>query len=187
MREIIEKYDAFVKDLIAHQERQASRYATRDDGKRALSYQSRATMLREMWQAIINAAQGAKIAPDDIDEVSLRLTPADLQDLPPELIQELSISESDRKDFMVLDIIDSLGGVTSLDKILVTIYHRTNEIEKRTRLNARLYRMQQKGMVFSAPDRKGVYSTKPFLNSKDGASSEPSTGDDDAQPNLDFV
>lgn len=37
------------------------------------------------------------------------------------------------------------------------------------------------------PDRKGVYSTKPFLNSKDGASSEPSTGDDDAQPNLDLV
>jgi hypothetical protein len=174
----IKAYVPFVKDQVAHQEAQASRAVARGDEKRAQAYQSRAAVFRQMlvdFEALGNAAP-ANISAEN----SLRLTPEEIRDLPEELLAELSISEADRKDFQVIEIIDALGGMASIDKILVSIYRKTGEIEKRSRLNARLYRMANKGSVFAHPDKKGVYSTHPTPGSAAVTSGQQLMGFDEA-------
>ena len=75
---------------------------------------------------------------------------------------ELSISESDKLDYSLVSLIKSCGGVATLDRILVSVYKLTEEIMKRATLNSRLYRMVQKGLIYSVPGKKGVYSTFPM-------------------------
>ena len=91
---------------------------------------------------------------------SLALSPEDIEGLPPELIEELSISDSDMADFAILSAVDEAGGVVSLDKLLILMFKKTGEIHKRAALNSRIYRMVQKGTMFAVPGRKGVYSTR---------------------------
>lgn len=90
------------------------------------------------------------------------LTPDDLAGLPEELLKELNISESDAQDMEILKLIDRSGGTMSLDKLLIAIYRQTGEIHKRPKLTARLYRMTQKGILWSVPKKKGVYTTTPL-------------------------
>lgn len=174
MPSIIDKYDSFVKEQILHQEKQADRQLARSDEKRSQAYRARAIMLREMWTELAAAfATRPSGSVSDVDEASLRLTPDEIRDLPDELLEQLSISESDRKDFLIVDIINDLGGITSVDKILVTLYRKTGEVEKRTRLVSRLYRMQQKGLIFPSATRKGVYATSPLEEGLETLSEQP--------------
>lgn len=90
----------------------------------------------------------------------LNLSFDDIKDLPEELLNELSISDSDKVEYIIQGIINKNGGIASLDIILVGLYHETKEIYKRTALTSRLYKMGQKEMAFNVPNKKGVYSTK---------------------------
>lgn len=159
MQSIIEKYDLFIKDQILHQERAAVHYAEKQDEIRALAYQDRAKKLQEMWSDIQSAIQSY---PPPSIEAQFHLSPEELEGLPDDLIKELGITDSDRKEYLLIELINKLGGITSINKLLVSIYSETKEVEKRTRLVARLYRMQNKGLIYTNSDRKGVYSTKPI-------------------------
>jgi len=88
----------------------------------------------------------------------LDLKPADIIGLPPELIAQLSIDESDLADFQVLDLIEESGGTMSLDRIIIGIFRKNGEISDRSKLNARLYRLAQKGLLYPVPGRKATYS-----------------------------
>lgn len=89
----------------------------------------------------------------------LTLSLDEIQGLPDELIKELSI-DTDSTDFIIASLINEAGGILSLDKILVGLYKKTGEIHKRTPLSNRLYRMGQRGEIFSLPGKKGIYSTR---------------------------
>lgn len=94
----------------------------------------------------------------------LTLSFEEIKDLPEELLNELSISDSDKTEYVIQGIINENGGVASLDKILVGLYHKTKEVYKRTALTSRLYKMVQKEMAYNVPNKKGVYSTSETLN-----------------------
>ena len=159
MQHIIEKYDLFIKDQIAHQERASIHCAEKQDEIRALAYQDRAKKLQEMWFDIQNAAQSY---PQPSIEAQFHLLPEELEGLPDDLIKELGITESDRKEYLLIELINKLGGITSINKLLVALFKETQEVEKRSRLVGRLYRMQNKGLIYTSSDRKGVYATKPI-------------------------
>lgn len=91
---------------------------------------------------------------------NITLTLEDIEGLPPELMQELSISDADRLEFTIVSIINDAGGILSLDKIIVGLYKKTGEVHKRSTLTSRLYRMIQKSLIYSVPYRKGIYSTQ---------------------------
>ncbi len=158
----LNKYQNFVKEQAEFNERSASKY--RNDEKRSLSYQQRAATFRELLADLENLsspkAQDRSLPLPGI-QFATHLTQEDIKDLPEELLKELGLTESDRKDFLCAEIIDELGGVASINKILIGIFRRTNEVEKRTRLVSRLYRMTGKGLIYPHPTMKGVYSTKP--------------------------
>ncbi|MFS2137967.1 hypothetical protein [Duganella sp. Dugasp56] len=163
MPSILEKYDSFVKEQIAHNDRAATKF--RHDDKRAQSYLERGAMFRQMLAEMELLCAPLPVAPlpdTSITEANFRLTQEEIKDLPQALLDQLSLTDSDKKDFLIVEIIDELGGATSLDKLLIAIYRRTGEVEKRSRLNSRLYRMANKKMVFAHPTRKGIYGRTPF-------------------------
>lgn len=92
--------------------------------------------------------------------VQLSLSFEELEGLPQELLQELSFSDGDRTDYTIIRLIEDLGGIASLDRILFSLFKQTGEINKRSALTSRLYRMAQKGMIFPVPNKKGAYSTQ---------------------------
>jgi hypothetical protein len=88
------------------------------------------------------------------------MRPDDINDLPPELMSELSLSETDRLEFDILEIIRSAGGFLPLDKILIGLFRRTGKVHKRPALTSRLYRMVQRERLHNVPGYKGVYSVR---------------------------
>ena len=90
----------------------------------------------------------------------INLTADDLANLPPEMLAQLGLNDSDYLELDIVRIITGFGGIASLDKILISLYREKNEIFERTGLNAKLYRMIKKGLIYGVPGRKGVYSTR---------------------------
>jgi hypothetical protein len=89
----------------------------------------------------------------------LTLTQDDLVGLPKELLEQLNISDTDRADAIIVDLINAAGGTLLLDKILIGLYKATGQIHQRTQTISRIYRLSKKGVVFSVPRKKGLYTT----------------------------
>lgn len=90
--------------------------------------------------------------------IGFELLPEDLEGLPPELMSELGISDSDQQELDILKLMEDEGGTISLDLLLVRWYQAKRQIMKRRALTSRLYRMQQKGRIFALAGTKGVYT-----------------------------
>lgn len=90
----------------------------------------------------------------------LSLSLEDLEGLPEELVNELSVSDADKTEFAIVNLINENGGILSMDRILIGMYKKTGEIIKRQNMTSRLYRMSQKGLIYSVPNKKGFYSTE---------------------------
>ena len=108
-------------------------------------------------------------ATQKIGPVQLALRLEDIDGLPDELIQELSITDGDKMDFTIQALMNDHAGVMSLDQLLIALYRKTSEVHKRSNLNSRMYRMTQKGAVFNVPGRKGVYSTRELSTEESAA------------------
>ena len=82
----------------------------------------------------------------------------DLSDLPPELVKELTGIKVDDLEQQLFTIIKSGGDEVDLDAILIELFRRFQVVQTRKFLQNKLWRMAQKGIVFSVPGRKGVYT-----------------------------
>jgi hypothetical protein len=149
-------FDAFVKSQIAFHEGMAKKFA--NVPKRLSKHLETAATFQQLGDHLQSIAAPASHGALGKKPIQLAISFDELEGLPPELMQELSVSDGDRADFTILKIIESLGGVASLDRILVGLYKETGEIMKRAALTSKIYRMSQKGLVFSVPSKKGVYS-----------------------------
>jgi hypothetical protein len=105
-------------------------------------------------------------APKARGSLQLSLSFEELNGLPQELIDELT--GADKLDFAIVNAIEDAGGVITLDRLLIALYRKTEEIHKRDFIISRLYRMGQKNLIFSVPGKKGVYSTEQ-LTAEDAA------------------
>ncbi len=155
----IEETLEFVHSQMEFHLRQAKRFES--DPRRHALHAETAERFRETLDAL-KTPSGDVGAPVSGSTPKLTLDWSELQDLPPELMAELSISDSDKLDFSIASLIEDVGGVATLDRVLISIYKLTGEILKRATLNARLWRMVQKEMIFSVPGKKGVYSSRPL-------------------------
>lgn len=160
---------AFVNSQIEFHEKKVDSYAKRAEKvppsirpQYAARVKSHNELLVEFHAAleVLDSLNGKPLQSSALSSPGLSLTPADIDGLPPELIQELSISDTDMAEFAIISIMNDAGGIMTLDKILIALYKRTGEVNKRTTVNGRIYRMVQKGSLFAVPGKKGVYSTK---------------------------
>lgn len=95
-----------------------------------------------------------------------------VHDLPPELLEELSIAKSDELEDQLVTVINAYGGEATLDQILVGLYRKFKVSQKRRFIQNKLYRMS---MVWSVDGKKGVYTT-----------SDPEIGDLIGKPLYEF-
>lgn len=161
--DMLGKYGAFVNDQVRLQERLARKFENipwRQElhQKSCQTYKELADDLI-LIQSRLNDTPHPDLKPSNVLK-NITLSLEDIEGLPPELMQELSISEADRLEFTIVGLINEAGGVLSLDKVLVGLYRKTGEIHKRSTLTSRLYRMAGKGLIYNVPNRKGVYSTQ---------------------------
>lgn len=148
----------FVKEQAEYQFERSVHYEQQGDLTRSDAYRNRYRQFLALSQFLKD-----NLKPDTVTRTnSVHLTPEDLADLPPELLEQLNISESDRQEFLIMEVLDELGGFASIDKIMIHMYKKSGEILDRQKLNARLYRMSTKNLIHSFPNRKGVYSLKPI-------------------------
>lgn len=156
---MVREFADFVNGQAEFHEAMAKKFV--HDKNRLDKHLTTARQFRSLHAALMSAGQGQQSTSAPANgPVQLDLTFEEVEGLPAELVQELSISDGDRTEFVILKIIRELGGIASLDRILVGLYRQTNEIMKRTTLTSRIYRMTQKGLLYSVPNRKGVYSTR---------------------------
>lgn len=94
--------------------------------------------------------------------IQLSLNIEDLEGLPDELIQELNVSDADKTEFAIVNVIEEAGGIISLDKLLIALFRKTGEIHKRNSLFPKISRMVSKNLIYYVPGKKGVYSTEQF-------------------------
>lgn len=148
---------AFVEERHSLAEQQLSAAQARGDSK-ARDEHMRVAKRHAEVRAVLKAIRAERTA--SRGEVGVELVPADLEGLPAELIQELSLNDSDQQELEILKLIEKEGGVISLDLLLVRWFQSTGKILKRKSATTRLYRMQSKGRIFPIGAMKGVYSLK---------------------------
>ena len=100
---------------------------------------------------------------DFLDTRARRIDPlpadlGDISDLPPELRQELSLPQADELEENIHAVLVSYGGTADLDQILIGLYRRFGEVQKRRFVQNKLYRMSRKSMVFGVPHKRGHYT-----------------------------
>lgn len=112
-----------------------------------------------------SAAQILSAAPDDTDreptshEGLFVIDPFDLGDLPSELVEQLAIPQSDQDDAKIVRLLRLAQRPLSINEVMVALYRRFGEVQKRNAVNARLYRMTQRGDLLKL--EKGVYTLPP--------------------------
>ena len=84
-----------------------------------------------------------------------------IDELPKELIDQLSITESDHLEFDIISVVDGFGGAASIDEILVGLWRKTQKVTERAFLSRKLYRMAQQEKIWPVQGRKGIYATTP--------------------------
>jgi hypothetical protein len=160
----LEKFLPLVKDQAVFHEKMASRFGPNSKSPipwRAEKHAETGAQFKELALAMEEAARApAGVPGKPLKPHQLSLSFDEIQGLPDELLQELSFSEGDKTDYTILKTIEDAGGIASLDRILVSLYRETGEVMKRNTLTSRTYRMAQKGLLFSVPGKKGVYSTR---------------------------
>lgn len=157
----IAEFIEFVNQQSAFHARQAIRYV--DDPRRSELHSNTATRFSSLAEFLVELQKSPAARHFDAESRNARLslTWEEVEGLPDELLEELSISDSDKSDFNIISLINECGGVASLDRLLVAIYQQSGEVMKRLTLNSRLYRMVGKELIFSVPGKKGIYSTVP--------------------------
>lgn len=159
---ILSKHIPFVNAQIAFQENQAKKYATVP--RRANLHLATASTFKQLLADMQDASRVLDDPANKPKPVSLSqqliLSPAELAELPDDLLKELNVTEADKIEQTILSLMEQAGGIISLDRLLVGIYKRTGEVQRRVTITSRMYRMNQKGYVFPVPGKKGVYSVR---------------------------
>lgn len=164
--DLLALYGPFVKDQIHVQEKLAERYSEQE--WRATRHQRNVVVCRSLLRDLEMVQERIKSMPPgglaaSVVSSGLQLAPEDLDGLPTELMEQLTITERETKEFAIIDLINKSGGILPVNKIIIGLYRKTGEINNRAALISKLHRMVAKGRLHTNPqDRRGVFSTKPL-------------------------
>jgi len=90
---------------------------------------------------------------------ALPQTFGDLSDLPDEVRAELNLPEGDELESQITTVVNAYGGTADINQIIIGLYRKFKVTQKRRFLQNKLYRMIRNDMLWSVPDRKGLYTT----------------------------
>lgn len=169
----IQNYLDFVNRQIAYHDKRAELIKLKrpEDSQNQARLANAFRDLREAMEADISDADsmasrsprgGGNDALEALLNMPTQLTPGHLVGLPEELISQLKISETDRINWTVQELVSRADGQTmSIDVLLIALFRETSRVFDRTDLSNRLYRMCRKGLLYGVPGRQGLYTTIP--------------------------
>ena len=116
---MLAQFIPFVNEQVAVQARLANRYG--NDEKRSGLHKASSDAFRSLLDAVNTADKQLDAGSQrSFKGNPLTIRPQELEDLPPELLAELSEGVvADRGDLVLLKIVEENGGVASLDQILI--------------------------------------------------------------------
>ncbi|MGE0667680.1 MAG: hypothetical protein AB7O49_14075 [Sphingomonadales bacterium] len=123
-----------------------------------------------------------------LDEQAEILSPlpgdlGDLSDIPSELRRELSVVDVDDLERKLVQVVQAYGGTASLDQILVGLFRKFKEVQKRRFVQNKLYRMSGKKLIYTVPKRRGLYTiNEPADRESEGKQSDWGEEPDDEIP-----
>jgi hypothetical protein len=95
---------------------------------------------------------------EDIESL-FSLNPLDVDALPEEFRSEITISDGDKQDAQVVELLRIANRPLALNELLVGCWRKYEVQHKRNQLTARLYRLARRGDIFVVG--KGTYSIRP--------------------------
>jgi len=119
-----------------------------------LSAEERGRLAR--WKE--NAVALESVVRDPTAAATHALDLTDLSDLPPALLDELSVAHADPLEAQIAAVLRSCGGRADLDQVLIGLYRQFDTIQKRRFLQNKLWRMVRKGQVRKAKGERGLFS-----------------------------
>ena len=117
----IDEHLAFIQEQITFNERMAAKNKN-GNGQKFSAYSDRACKFKELLEFLEDMPLSTVQPNDDGEAQRLTLMPEDIEGLPPELLEQLSISESDLLDFKIIEIIQARRGLATLDQIIIDLY-----------------------------------------------------------------
>ena len=153
----IQQFTSLIKNQASFHQYQMRKFA--DDPVK----QSKQRLLHDQFSALLVEIESHNCSVANTGFAGLSssptVQPCDLDGLPQEVIDSLDMSESEQSEFRIVRLITKLGGSANIAKIMIALYHDTEEIHERKAIASRLYRMAQKGMIYSSAEGKGIYTT----------------------------
>jgi hypothetical protein len=161
---MLDKFIALVKGQIRHYETQIDRFPPSDPRTRPAQVEFYRRLMNEHCELLVylegqlKKTNGATEDPEKPVDIE---TPGEdnLSDLPEELLAQLSGRAKKGQADPIVQIINDHGGVATLDEILIDLYRRHREINTRTLISNKLYRLGKQGLVKAIEGKKGVYTT----------------------------
>ncbi|AUM13578.1 hypothetical protein [Ketobacter alkanivorans] len=95
------------------------------------------------------------VSSDDVEGL-FSLNPLDIDDLPEDFREEISITEGDKQDAQIIELMRIANRPLDLNEILIACWRKYNVQHKRNQLTARLYRLSKRGEIH--PVNKGTYA-----------------------------
>lgn len=136
-----------VKDAIAKLSAWAEAHRDANRPSSAERFESLADQLSVIPDELIRLYGLTTALPKDLGNI---------HDLPPELLNELSVAKTDELEDQLVTVIKAYGDEATLDQILVGLFRKFKVSQKRRFIQNKLYRMDT---VWGVPGRKGVYTT----------------------------
>ncbi len=116
---------------------------------------------RSRWSKLRQRAEN--LAGRSRDSASLPapvLDTADVSDLPPALLDELSGAHADPLEKQILAVFQACGGSADLDQILVGLFRKFEVVQKRRYIQNKLWRMVRKGQIHKTNNARGIFRTE---------------------------
>lgn len=163
----IDEFIKFLKSNHNFHERKARELKL--DPKRAAKHSQTAEGLQQIadWfedylaspsQPYPNSDTSANASVEDL----FSLNPLEIDQLPEDFRNEISISESDRQDAQVIELLRLANRPLDLNELLIGCWRKFGIQYKRNQLTARLYRVSKRGDIYVVG--KGTYSIHPDPN-----------------------
>lgn len=94
-----------------------------------------------------------------MSEITNTITFKDLENIPTNLYKELNLPKHSKREFLILNILNSNKGSSDINFIMIKIFKETNEVITRTNMWRILGKMREKGLIESCI-KKGFYKVK---------------------------
>ena len=158
VNDFLDEHVDFIQEQIEFHKDNAARFAGDSNPYRSAKHKETAANFRAIRDFMMRQEDRLSKTENVAKRPFLALSPEDIDGLPKEQLEELSITSSDKAEFSIMAMLEANNGIMSLDQIIVGLYRETSEIQMRPKITARLHRMGNKGLIYKVPTKKGVYS-----------------------------